>query len=80
MIAGGNTLLPGFRDRLELELESLKPQEAKVRVFELQNPTQAAWRGLKSFCSNKHTFEEYVVTRKEYHEDGGLRALKKFNF
>lgn len=78
IIAGGNTQFKGFKDRLEKDLQSLKPSESEVRIFELQNPAQAAWRGLKHFCSNKHSFEEYVVTRKEYAEEG-VRILKKFN-
>ncbi len=77
IIAGGNTLMPGFKGRLEKELETLRPYDCPVRVFEVSNPTQAAWKGLKQFCSKKHTFDEYVVTKKEFQEEG-YRVLKKF--
>ncbi len=76
IVAGGNAHLKGFKDRLDLDLQSLKPYDSTVRIFELSNPSQAAWRGLKQFCSNKVNFEEFVVTRKEYNEEGE-RVLKK---
>jgi actin-related protein len=78
IIAGGNTHFKGFKDRLEKDLESLRPYDCPVRIFELPNPHQAAWKGLKHFCSNKHTFDEFVVTKREYMEEGA-RILKKFN-
>ncbi|TNV84523.1 hypothetical protein FGO68_gene9447 [Halteria grandinella] len=77
VIAGGNAHIKGIRERLELDMQSIKPYDSEVRIFELQNPSQAAWRGLKQFCSNKANFEDFVVTRKEYLEEGGSRVLKK---
>ena len=47
IIAGGNTALAGFKARLEQDLESLRPYDCPVRIFEVTNPTQAAWKGLK---------------------------------
>jgi actin-related protein 6 len=35
IIAGGNTLFKGFKERLEAELQSLKPQESQVRIYEV---------------------------------------------
>ncbi len=39
--------MSGFKARLEADLESLKPYDCPVRIFEVSNPTQAAWKGLK---------------------------------
>ena len=38
IIAGGNTQLKGFKTRLERDLESIRPYDCPVRIFELQNP------------------------------------------
>ena len=38
IIAGGNTQFKGFKDRLEKDLESLRPYDCTVRIFELPNP------------------------------------------
>ena len=70
-------MFKGFKERLENEMEKLKPCETSVKIYDSQNPLQAAWKGMKQFCSNKTGFEEYVVTRKEYQEEG-YRILKKF--
>lgn len=66
IVAGGNTLFPGFKERLENDLRSLKPDGCKVNIYEMTDPLTSAWKGLKHFCSNKHNFEDFVVTRKEY--------------
>ena len=39
IIAGGNTNMNGFKTRLEKELESLRPYDCPVRIFEVSNPT-----------------------------------------
>ena len=77
IISGGNTLLRGFKDRLEFDLQGFKPNECTAEVNELQTPQHAAWKGLKTFCSNKTNFEDFVVTKREYQEEG-FRILKKF--
>ena len=70
-------MFKNFRKRLLNDLQSLKPDDSEARVFEPSNPVTSAWKGLKLFCSNKNNFEEYVVTRKEYQEEGH-RIIKKF--
>lgn len=35
IVAGGNTNLKGFKDRLAHDLESVKPYDSTVRIFEL---------------------------------------------
>jgi len=54
-----------------------------VKIYsckEEEDPVLDAWRGLKSFASTKNNaeFEEHVVTRREYMEEGGPRILNKF--
>ncbi|CDW72015.1 UNKNOWN [Stylonychia lemnae] len=77
IVSGGNAMFTGFRDRLYQDMQSLKPDGSEVQIYELQNPITSAWKGLRQFCQNKNNFEEYVVTRKEYQEEG-FRVLKKF--
>lgn len=77
IIGGGNTMYPGFKERLENDLQSLKPIDSTVNVYDAKEPQHAAWKGLRLFCQNKQNFEEYVVTRREYNEEG-FRVLKKF--
>jgi actin-related protein 6 len=36
LLAGGSTLFPGFRERLEMELRPLVPDEFEVRIFTSQ--------------------------------------------
>jgi len=78
VLTGGNTKFGGFKERVETELQSLKPQDCELNVEVLDNATSQVWRGLRDFCDKRSSlFEQHVVTRKEYHEEGP-RISKKF--
>ena len=65
---GGNTLFPGFADRLLKELnKSLAQPDAKV--FADSNRRYSAWIG-GSILSSLSAFDEMVVTMSDYNEYG----------
>ncbi|KAL6480519.1 hypothetical protein MHYP_G00115520 [Metynnis hypsauchen] len=69
VLTGGNTLFPGFRDRVYKEVRALAPTEFQVSVVLPQNPICYSWEGGKLLAENPD-FEEMVVTREDYEENG----------
>uniref|UniRef100_A0A3B4E8B2 Actin-related protein 6 n=1 Tax=Pygocentrus nattereri TaxID=42514 RepID=A0A3B4E8B2_PYGNA len=69
VLTGGNALFPGFRDRVYKEVRALAPAEFQVSVVLPQNPICYAWEGGKLLAENPD-FEEMVVTREDYEENG----------
>lgn len=57
--------------------KGFKPTSADLRIFLAPNPEFNTWEGLRMFAK-RDDFEDYVVERKEYEEEG-LRVFKKFN-
>jgi len=50
IVSGGNANLPGFRQRIEKELQALKPHDSVVRTRQSQMPQEDVWRGLSALC------------------------------
>lgn len=63
VVGGGNANLAGFTERIRSDLEKLKPIEFKLGVHPVDNPTLAAWRGLKLYQADSGALERNVVTR-----------------
>ncbi|XP_055048724.2 actin-related protein 6 [Misgurnus anguillicaudatus] len=78
VLTGGNTLFPGFRDRVYKEVRALAPVEYQVRVVLPQNPICYPWEGGKLLAENPD-FEEMVVTRDDYDENGHYVCEEKFD-
>ncbi|KAF6722117.1 Actin-related protein 6 [Oryzias melastigma] len=78
VLTGGNTLFPGFRDRLEAELRSLVPAHLPVSVFLPPNPVCYPWEGGK-LLAHSPDYDEMVVTREEYEENGHCICEEKFD-
>jgi len=57
--------------------KGMKPDDAELRIFMVPNPELNTWHGLQMFAQ-KDDFEEYVVEKKEYEEEG-VRVFRKFN-
>jgi actin-related protein len=57
--------------------KGLKPDDAELRIFMVPNPELNTWHGLQMFAK-RDDFEEYVVERSEYEEEGP-RTFRKFN-
>lgn len=79
ILGGGNCSIRHFKQRIEQDLESLKPIDCELNVYGGEQPELAAWRGLKLFSSptNDSCFAQHVVTQDEYFEEGP-RIFNKF--
>ncbi|XP_028307095.1 actin-related protein 6 isoform X1 [Gouania willdenowi] len=78
VLTGGNTLFPGFRERLEAELRSLVPAHLPVSILLPSNPVCYSWEGGK-LLAHSPDYEEMVVTREEYEENGHCVCEDKFD-
>ncbi|XP_049579355.1 actin-related protein 6 isoform X1 [Syngnathus scovelli] len=78
ILTGGNVLFPGFRERLEAELRALVPAHVPVKVTLPDNPITYAWEGGK-LLANDPDYEEMVVTRDDYEENGHFVCEEKFD-
>ena len=67
--AGGNSLYPGFRDQVYSEVRCLTPIDYDVSVVLPEDPIIYAWEGGK-FISENDDFDDMVVTREDYEENG----------
>ncbi|KAI9058563.1 actin-like protein Arp6 [Trametes sanguinea] len=76
-LIGGNTALPGFRQRLTSELRSLAPIDTKVVVYSSESPTLEAYRSAVAFAARPE-FPQMTVTREEYQEMGSNACRRKF--
>ncbi|KAF7646654.1 hypothetical protein LDENG_00184060 [Lucifuga dentata] len=78
VLTGGNTLFPGFRERLEAELRSLVPAHLPMSVLLPPNPICFSWEGGKLLAQNPD-YDEMVVTREDYEENGHCICEEKFD-
>ncbi|XP_020790846.1 actin-related protein 6 isoform X1 [Boleophthalmus pectinirostris] len=78
VLTGGNTLFPGFRERLEAELRSLAPAHLPVSILMPENPITYPWEGGKLLAQNPD-YEEMVVTRDDFEENGHCVCEEKFD-
>lgn len=67
VLAGGSTLMPGFRDRFEDEIVRVAENNAKVdiNVFADLHRKNAAWIG-GSMLASFSTFKDMCITKEEY--------------
>lgn len=63
LLVGGNVKIPGFRDRVELEMRKLAPTNYNVRVHLPEDPTSYAWEGAKQFSRQPDFQERFSVDR-----------------
>lgn len=70
VLSGGNTLYPGLKERLELELEKTKvDKDAKVSVIAAANRQFSSWIG-GSIVASLPTFKHRWITKEDYRESG----------
>ncbi|KAE9407356.1 actin-related protein Arp6 [Gymnopus androsaceus JB14] len=69
-LIGGNTKLPGFRERLLSELQSLAPMTCEVVIYHSDESAQ--------IFATKPDFSRRCVTRAEYLESGSNASRRKF--
>uniref|UniRef100_A0A6I8PDT1 Actin related protein 6 n=1 Tax=Ornithorhynchus anatinus TaxID=9258 RepID=A0A6I8PDT1_ORNAN len=78
VLTGGNSLFPGFRDRVYSEVRCLTPTDYEVSVVLPENPITYSWEGGKLISENDD-FEDMVVTRDDYEENGHCICEEKFD-
>ncbi|CAH8573808.1 unnamed protein product [Schistosoma curassoni] len=78
MVMGGNACFPGFAERLQRDIRTQAPDDLPVNVFKPPNPQTYAWEGGVLFCQNSDSFNHFLVTRKEYEEQGSSYCEKRF--
>ena len=82
VLAGGSTMMPGFRDRFEDEILKHAENSAKtdINVFADLHRKSAAWMG-GSMIASFSTFKDMCITNEEYFNtadiERGTAVLKK---
>eukprot|EP00004_Rigifila_ramosa_P002377 TRINITY_DN12483_c0_g1_i1.p1 TRINITY_DN12483_c0_g1~~TRINITY_DN12483_c0_g1_i1.p1 ORF type:complete len:831 (+),score=183.13 TRINITY_DN12483_c0_g1_i1:123-2495(+) len=69
LVSGGNTLFPGFPERLTSELIKLTPTSMSVKVKSPSNRRYSAWRGGSVFATLPH-FGLNAISIEDYRENG----------
>ena len=71
IIAGGNTLFSGFKERLRCDLEDFAPLAIRdVKVDGTVDQAHAAWRGGAIIGSSSSFIRDRMITKNEYEERG----------
>nr|ADI46900.1 ARP4m [Volvox carteri f. nagariensis] len=79
ILAGGTSLIPGLKERLEKELSELSPPAAKVKMVAAANSLErrlSTWIG-GSILSSLGSFQQLWMSRKEYAEHGAPLINRK---
>lgn len=79
LAVGGNSLLPGFVDRLEADLRQAASAECPVRVRRPEDPVRFTWLGASRFTANRSEMTNVAITRQEYQENGSSWVGRKFS-
>nr|XP_036580948.1 actin [Colletotrichum truncatum]KAF6789121.1 actin [Colletotrichum truncatum] len=69
LLAGGNTMIPGYGERLEKEARRNVQEGTKVNVIAPRDRMYSAWIG-GSMVSELSTFRNMCISRAEYDETG----------
>ncbi|XP_026755912.1 actin-related protein 6 [Galleria mellonella] len=78
LLYGGNTLFPGFRDRVYNEVRSMALDHFDVNVTLAENPITYPWEGGKLIFRDPE-FYSFCMTKEEYEEEGKTLAFERFD-
>ncbi|KAJ5895406.1 Actin-like protein arp6 [Penicillium taxi] len=78
LVVGGNSLIPGFMERLETDLRPIASSECIVRVRRATDPIISTWLGGSRLASNQEALGQVAITREEYQEHGSGWAGRRF--
>jgi actin-related protein 6 len=78
LVVGGNSLIPGFMDRLESELRMLVPADYLLNIERAEDPIKHTWLGGAHFASQVDRLKNVLVTKAEYDERGSGWLVKRF--
>lgn len=84
VLTGGNSLFPGYRERIELDLRPLIDDIfQEINIILPKNPIAHPWDCAKEVLNNNQPdtwkFAEKFVTRAEYEEHGVSICRKRFS-
>jgi actin beta/gamma 1 len=69
ILVGGNTLFPGLKDRLRLEVQHLAPVGTRPKVIDPPERQYSVWVG-GSILASLSTFQRMWISKAEYDEHG----------
>ncbi|CAH0404325.1 unnamed protein product [Chilo suppressalis] len=78
VLYGGNTLFPGFRDRVYNDVRSFALDHFDVNVYLPDDPLTYAWEGGKHIFRDPD-FYSFCMTKEEYEEEGKALAFERFD-
>ncbi|KAF2263811.1 Actin/actin-like protein [Lojkania enalia] len=78
LVIGGNSLIPGFMERLESELRTLVPAEYLLNISRADDPIKHTWLGAARFASHPDLLKHVLVKKTEYDENGSAWLARKF--
>jgi len=76
IISGGNTMFPGFADRMQKEITALAPPTIKVKIVAPPERKYSTWIG-GSIIASLSTFQSKWITKEEYDEAGPYIVHRK---
>ena len=69
ILSGGNSMFPGFADRLQKEITQLAPPTIKVKIKAPPERKYSVWIG-GSILASLSTFQQMWISKQEYDESG----------
>ena len=69
-LAGGTTMISGFAERIEKEVIALAPPSMKICVIAPPQRKDAVWIGGSVLGNQDFFFENMMITKKEFQEQG----------
>ncbi|KAI4730560.1 actin-related protein-like protein 6 [Aureobasidium sp. EXF-10728] len=78
LLVGGNTLIPGFVQRVQTGVTMLAPEDMLVRVRRAEDPITSTWQGGCRMSNDKDLLKNILITRQEYQEHGPNWVTRQF--
>ncbi|KAF9433620.1 centractin- actin- protein of the dynactin complex [Entomortierella beljakovae] len=69
VLSGGSTMFNGLAERIENELKLYAPESMEIKVHSPPNRQYGAWLG-GSLLASHATFQQMLISKKEYEESG----------
>ncbi len=76
VLSGGNTMFPGFADRMQKEITALAPPTMKVKIVAPPERKYSTWIG-GSILASLSTFQNMWISKDEYDEEGPYIVHRK---
>lgn len=77
LVVGGCARIPGFTERLRMEILQRAPDECRVRIERPEEPIVSTWLGGAGLAKHNH-IERLAVTKQDYDEHGALWVAREF--